>query len=93
MADKGNFPDSHDYKDSPNPKKWRVSLKLDKQQPRFTYYSSGEISKLSKGFVPPNNCKEHSLGQKVLYGLDFGHKYSAQCPWHHATGAHIKAQT
>ena len=32
MADKENLPDSHDYEDSPNPKR-RVSLKLDKQQP------------------------------------------------------------
>ena len=66
MADKENLPGSHDYEDSPNPKKRRVSLKLDKQQPRFAYYSSEEISEISKGFVPPNTAKSTCWARKCF---------------------------
>ena len=71
MAEKENPPGSQD-EEFPNPKKRRVSLKLDKKPPRFGYYPSEEVSKISEGYVPPNTAKKHSLGHEMFYGLGFG---------------------
>ena len=50
----------------PNPKKRRVSLKLDKKPPRFAYYSSEEVSKISEGYVPPNTAKNTRWAKKCF---------------------------
>ena len=66
---------SMEKENEPPIKKRRLSLKSPSHS-RFLYKSKEELETISKGFVPPNTAKKHSLGTELFPRLDVWKKWS-----------------